>query len=62
MHKRIEIYGHYFESTINNSTVTDLLKIKKIDIEQNIYNLRNIYRNPCQERKLQALILEQNDI
>ena len=43
---------------MNNSTVTDLLKIKKIDIEEKINNLSNINRNPRQERTLQALILE----
>ena len=47
---------------MNNSTVTDLLKIKKIDIEEKINNLSNINRNPRQERTLQALILEKNDI
>ena len=45
-----------------NSTVTDLLIIKKIEIEEKINNLSNINRNPRQERTLQALILEQNDI
>ena len=47
---------------MNNSTVTDLLKLKKIDIEEKINNLSNIIRNPRQERTLQALILEKNDI
>ena len=44
---------------MNNSTVTDLLTLKKIDIEEKINNLSNIIHNPRQERTLQALILEQ---
>ena len=47
---------------MNNSSVTDFLKIKKKDIEQKINNLSNINRNPRQEWTLQALILEQSDI
>ena len=47
---------------MNNSTVTDLSKIKKIDIEEKINNLLNINRNPRQERTFQAFILEKNDI
>ena len=47
---------------MNNSTVTDLLKIKKIEIEEKINKLWNINRNPRQERTLQALILWQNDV
>ena len=47
---------------MSNSTVTDLLKLKKIDIDEKINNLSNIIRNPRQERTLQALILEKNDI
>ena len=46
---------------MNNSTVTDLLKLKKIDIDEKINNLSNIIHNPRQERTLQALILEKND-
>ena len=47
---------------MNNSTVTDFLKIKKIELEEKINNFSNINRNPRQERTLQAFMLEQNDI
>ena len=49
-------------SIINNSTVTDLLNIKKIENKEKIYKLSNIYRNPHQVRTHQALILKPIDI